>query len=181
MAAEYWKAEMAMNTPMEGHWLRILWMLTFFVGSTFVQLTNGHCEGPRAEPVSIISLIAQPRTYDGKNVVVTGYLSFGWERSFLFLSPYDAQVFDSNAIFLDIGNAALGHPREHRESENTPTKQWALLDHETVDVEGTFYYPEKGEGDYWSGYPNGIITNITGMQLHEIHPSLPLSETPKEK
>jgi hypothetical protein len=127
----------------------------------------------------MISLIAEPEKYDGKTVVVIGYLSLGWERSFLFLSPYDSQEFiTENALFLDLGNAALEPRRELSESDKTKRKRWeAFLDHETGEVHGTFYLPKKA-GAYWTGYPNGIITNITDMQLRDVHPQAS-GETPK--
>jgi hypothetical protein len=66
------------------------------------------------------------------------------------------------------------------DTDKAKRKRWeALLDHQTVEVQGTFYYPKK-EGGYWSGYPNGIITNITDMRLHDVHLQLP-SETSKPK
>lgn len=118
--------------------------------------------------VSMISLIAQPEKYDRKIVGVTGYMTLGFERNWLFLSPYDSQEFiTDNAIFVDFGNA-LEPNRELKESDKAKQKEWrALFDHETVEVQGTFYYPKKEA--FWRGYPNGILTNITDIQLHDMH------------
>ena len=80
----------------------------------------------------------------------------------------------------DLGNAALKPRRELNDSDRWKRKHWeALLDHETGEVHGTFYYPKK-EGGFWTGYPNGIITNITDMRLNNVHPQFPI-ETPKQK
>jgi len=118
------------------------------------------------EPVSLVSLIAEPERYDGKDVSVTGYVLLGFEKSHLFLSPYDAQEFNvDNAIGLDF-----------RKTDKTLERQWfALFDHQTVDIEATFYYPKKnaGPGGYWSGYPNGWLVNISSMRLHDLHPLMP--------
>lgn len=157
-------------------------VILLFLSAIFMCTSPKRCWALQPEPVvSLVSLIAEPEKYDGKVVVVTGYVSLGFERSFLFLSPYDSQEFIlANALFLDLGNAALEPRRELNESDKGKRKHWeALLDHETCEVQGTFYYPKK-EGGFWTGYPNGLITNITDMRLNVVHPQFS-SEMPKPK
>jgi hypothetical protein len=153
-------------------------IMLLLLGAFSFGTSQTRCEELRPERVSLISLIAEPQRYDGRVIVVTGYLSLGWERERLFLSPYDAQVFNDNGIALDVGNVALGSPPKPTESEKKKIGQWSLLDHQTVEVEGTFYYPGKEKGSYWSGYPNGTITHITDVRFWDIRPELP-RELPK--
>jgi hypothetical protein len=127
---------------------------------------------PPHEPVSLISLIAEPEKFDGKLVSVSGYAIFGWETSLLFFSPYDAQEFVSeNALWLDTAK-----------SDKTHVKQWrALLDHQTIVVEGTFSFPWRKKGVFGTGYPNGIITDVTDMHLSDIRHPQPTNDNPKPK
>jgi hypothetical protein len=102
--------------------------------------------------VSLMSLITRPEKYDGKRVVVAGYATFGFEHSYLYLSPYDAQYsIDENAVWLEIDDKRFPN--------------WRSLDHQTVEVEGTFHVP-KGAA-YWTNYPNGYIGEITHLQLSD--------------
>ncbi len=121
--------------------------------------------GELARVVSMVSLIAEPEHYNGQRVMVTGYARFGSEESMIFLNPYDSQEFIAeNSIFLDTAK-----------SDRAKVRRWrALFDHETIVVEGTFYYPTGAKPrELWTGYPNGIITDITDMRLQNIHPELP--------
>jgi len=98
---------------------------------------------------------------------------FGFETSSLFLSPYDAQEYNTlNAIYLDLGK-----------TDESLQRRWAaLFDHQTVDVEATFYYPQKHpEGSYGigTGYPNGLLANITSIRLHSGILRCPQSELQK--
>src|SRR5713101_3287996 len=116
-------------------------IVLLFLSAIFMSIRAEQCWALQPEPVvSLVSLIAEPEKYDGKVVVVTGYVSLGFERSFLFLSPYDSQEFIlANALFLDLGNAALKPRRELNASDKAKRKRWeALLDHETCEVQGTF-------------------------------------------
>lgn len=149
-------------------------MVVLFFSITLMIIGPLRCWAVEPAPVvSIISLIAQPEKYDRKVVWVRGYLRLGFRGNFLFLSPYDSQEFiTQNALFLDIGNTALESHLKLNDSDKANRKQWqALLDHETVDLQGTFYYPPRN-GGVWSGYPNGIITEITDIQLHDRHPRI---------
>ncbi|HUY26789.1 MAG TPA: hypothetical protein VMV27_05170 [Candidatus Binataceae bacterium] len=106
--------------------------------------------------VPLIALIAQPQKYDGKRIVVTGFATMGFENTYLFLSPYDADEFTNNALLLDF-----------RSVDKSRFQRWSReLDHKTVEVEGTFYLPKNAA--FWTGYPNGIITKITSMQLRDV-------------
>ncbi len=94
---------------------------------------------------SLISLISRPEKYDGKNVVVMGYATFGFENSYLYFSPYDAQhSLKQNAIWLNIKGSQF--------------TRLGSLDHQTIAVEGIFHLPKNAA--YWTNYPNGFIEVI---------------------
>jgi len=120
-------------------------------------LSAVRCEAePPHEPVSMVALIAQPEKYDGALVSVTGYAVFEWESSMLYLGQYDAQehIF-INGLWLDTNK-----------SDKAKAKYWeTFFNHETVTVEGTFQYPWKDKSIFGTGYPNGIITNVTDIRL----------------
>jgi hypothetical protein len=100
------------------------------------------------ELVSLIALIANPEKFNGKHVRVRGYATVGLENNFLYLNPYNAQVFGvENAIALDLSVAQFTQRRH--------------LDHQPVEVEGTFFFPIGGLG----ACPNGGITKITTFEL----------------
>jgi len=42
---------------------------------------------------------------------------------------------------------------------------WRSLDHQTIEVEGTFHVPK--DAGYWTNYPNGFIGDITKLQLSD--------------
>jgi hypothetical protein len=91
---------------------------------------------------SLISLISQPEKYSEKSVVVMGYATFGFENSYLYLSPYDARhSLKQDALWLNIKNYQFTNLRS--------------LDHRTITVEGIFRLPKNGA--YWTNYPNGFI------------------------
>ncbi|GEM_PF-2878135 len=148
-------------------------LVTIFSLAWISTLAATDAKGSRREAVSLVSLIAEPQQYDGKAVLVTGYALLGFEQNELFLSPYDAQEFNTlNAISLDFGK-----------TDGALRRQWtALFDHETVDIEATFYYPKeagaKAGSSYWTGYPNGWLVNITSMRLHDFHPRIPTQPPP---
>jgi hypothetical protein len=112
-----------------------------------------------AEPLpatSLISLISHPEKYDGKKVIVMGYATFGFEDSYLYLSPYDAQhLVKQNALWLNIKGYQFASLRS--------------LDRQTIAVEGIFRLPENPKnGAYWTNYPNGFI-EVTKLQPSEPH------------
>ena len=127
--------------------------------------------GSGYEPVSLVSLIADPHRYEGKRVAVSGYAVFGWESSLLFLSPYDAQEgIVLNAIQLDTAQSPEEKLRMWRE----------FLDHETITVEGTFHYQWNKSVEFEARRPNGIIDSIARIRLNEVRPQRP-AETPRPK
>jgi hypothetical protein len=143
---------------------RTLWRCWKFLAILVVVIVRIQVGQPTFafEPLPVVSpiaLIANPEKYNGKKIVVTGFVSLGFERNRLFLSPYDAGEFNDNSLFLDLAGV----------DESLETRWMKELDQKTVDIEGTFYLPKNAA--YWSGYPNGIIGKITKMQLHVAYPS----------
>ena len=109
---------------------------------------------PLGQFVSLIALIANPEKYIGKQVRVDGYGTVGFEKNFLYLNPYDAQVFNTcNAVRLYL--------------TMEQSKQWQHIDHNPVEVDGTFSCP--GCCSYPPGTllpcPYGLITKITSFEL----------------
>ena len=83
-----------------------------------------------------------------------GYAIFGFEDSYLYLSPYDAQhLVKQNALWLNIKGYQFTNLRS--------------LDHQTIAVEGIFHLPENPKnGAYWTNYPNGFI-EVTKLRPSE--------------
>lgn len=88
--------------------------------------------------ISIIRLIADPATYDGKYIRVIGFVSVEFERTAVYLSQIDHNNFISkNAVWLDI---AKGDQRNYKN-----------IDQKYAIVEGTFDAKYNGHLDGFSG------------------------------
>jgi hypothetical protein len=133
-----------------------LWLAASLGGSAGIcRAEQASGKPPPGEFVSLIALIANPEKYIGKQVRVDGYATVGFENNFLYLNPYDAQVFNTcNAV------------RLYLTAEQS--KRWHHIDHNPVEVAGTFACP--GCGTYvlggFSPCPYGLITKITSFALN---------------
>jgi hypothetical protein len=64
----------------------------------------------KSPTVSLIALIASPERYDGKQVVVSGYMYLQRERSALYLAKADFQhALFKNALYLEVPNRTVEH------------------------------------------------------------------------
>jgi len=106
---------------------------------------DGNCS---VYDASFIQLIARPETYDGKGIVVKGFVNLEFEGNAPYLSE-DLQRFGSSrdAIWLDVTNISPAL---------TFRRGYAL-------VEGTF---EAGPGGHF-GMFGGTITHIRRLQLEK--------------
>lgn len=94
-----------------------------------------------AEWVSMIQLIATPERYEGKVVILTGHLRFGFEESVLYFHNEDAEVMNTqNALWLPLG-------------DENHTGKYSDLDKETVCVKGRF---KSGRQGHAGGFSRGI-------------------------
>jgi hypothetical protein len=91
------------------------------------------------EPVSIIRVIANPQEFNGKRVMITGYLITSFEKSAVFLNSesYDRGLF-ANAIWLQFPPEMTNAERNHF------SKQY-------VSIQGTFHADLKGHINAFSG------------------------------
>lgn len=101
--------------------------------------------GVPVETVSLVAVIANPQAYNGKRVMLDGYLSIEFEDSALFLSQTDHDLFfQKNGIMLDPPRAMSP---AHR----------AALSGRYARVEGVFV---ADKAPYTWGY-SGSITEVT--------------------
>jgi hypothetical protein len=68
-----------------------------------IACSVAHAEDPREIAVSIIQLIANPAAFDGKRVLVVGYLTLEFENHAIWLSELDARhIITRNSLWLDV-------------------------------------------------------------------------------
>ena len=93
-----------------------------------------------AEGVSIIQLIANPQKYDGKKVIITGFMALDFEGMAIYLSKdsYDNSIY-KNGLWC----SACGSHRK--------------LDHKYVTVEVIFDADGKGHMGLWSGQIEKVL------------------------
>jgi hypothetical protein len=99
---------------------------------------NSDMSSQQPVDISIIRLIADPATYDGKYIRVIGFVSIEFERTAVYLNQADHNNFISkNAVWLDI---AKGDQRNYKNSD----QKYAI-------VEGTFDAKYNGHLGGFSG------------------------------
>ncbi len=92
--------------------------------------------------VSIISLIAEPEKYDGKNIRVRGFLNVEYEAMGIYLNEEDYKnCVTKNAVWLNFDYDKLG----------TDFKQIQRLNKKYVDIEGVFNRSYNGHFGMYSG------------------------------
>lgn len=104
--------------------------------------------------VSLVQLLATPERYNGKQVLVTGYLHLQFEDTALYFSKEDAQ-YGSNALWVGFANdvklETVGNPSQRKRLK------LSSFDSRHVMVQGVFDSSMKG---HLGGFPGGI-TNIS--------------------
>lgn len=126
-------------------------MLSVLVMISLSSTTVAIAEKETSAPCSIVQLIADPQTFDGKRVLTYGFATIGPERNYLYLSREDADHgLLTNAVLLDLPTMK-------------ETLRHAQLDSRYVLVEGRFDASHKD-----AFVPaNGGLRNITRLELVE--------------
>jgi hypothetical protein len=104
-------------------------------------------QGEDPDNVSLVQVIANPRSYDGKRIRVVGFCHLEFEGNALYIHREDfEQLLLKNAVWLDV--------------ERTPER--SLLNDRYVSVEGTFDAEHQGHLSLFSG----ALTAVTRMNRH---------------
>lgn len=100
-------------------------------------------QDPGQMRVSLVQLIATPREFDQKRVIVEGYVVLRFEGQAIYLSEADAKdTITRNGLWLEVSDATYANRARFH-------KRWAL-------VEGTFNARRRGHLDLFSGAIEGI-------------------------
>jgi len=108
-------------------------------------------------PPSLVSVLANPEKYDGKRVMVTGFLHFQFEDSALYLSKEDADYLNGkNALWVRYNFAAK---LDWRCGEKFPsTLGLSYFDARYVTLSGTFNMKEYGHMGAFSGVLEDVVS-----------------------
>ena len=118
---------------MVSRWFKYLALLILPVSSAAFPESE-----PDAEYVSLVTLIANAKQFDGRLVSVAGYMNLEWENSALFLHETDREfMFTKNAIWVTV-------PPEKR-------KYYRSLSHRYGIVRGVFHADQCGHMCLYSG------------------------------
>jgi hypothetical protein len=132
------------------------------VGSVVVvALSTSHrAEEPRDMAVSLIQLIANPAAFDGKRVLLTGYVVLEAENTAVYLHESDARYgITRNGLWLEV---PLGG-ESHR----------ARFHQRYVLIEGTFNARRRGHRELFSG----TLEHIGRLEVVEPRPG-PVTPAP---
>lgn len=103
-------------------------------------------EGAEAESVSMVRLLANPATYDGKRIRTEGFVVVAHEESVIYLSKEHADfVITENGLWLDFSGSPF-IPQEYDQSY--------------VSVEGTF---DGTRGGTWALSPS-VLRSVTDIK-----------------
>jgi hypothetical protein len=71
--------------------------------SVIAPCSVAHADDPLEIAVSLIQLIANPTAFDGKRVLVKGYITLEFENQAIWLSELDAKhIITRNSLWLDV-------------------------------------------------------------------------------
>jgi hypothetical protein len=122
--------------------------------------TSSRAEDPRDRAVSLIQLIANPASFDGKRVVLTGYVTLEAENTAVYLHESDAKYgVARNGLWLDVPLGGESHRVQFH-------AQYVLM-------EGTFNARRRGHRELFSG----TIENVGRFERVEPQPG-PLRPAP---
>ena len=137
----------------------VLILAVAFVAIVALSATS-RADVPRDATVSLIQLIANPASFDGKRVQLTGYVVLEVENTAVYLHESDAKYgITRNAVWLDV---PLGG-----DSRRVQFHQRYVL------IEGTFSAERRGH----RGLFGGALENIGRLELVEPRPG-PLVPAP---
>ena len=101
-----------------------------------------------APVVSIINLIATPERYDGKKVIVTGYVYFEFENRSLCLLAGVAS--SRECLWINV-NENKPDSEAAAEAQKRSEVVWKSYDRHVVTIHGVFDMNDKGHLIGWSG------------------------------
>ena len=121
--------------------------MKIFLATVFLLLCVSICADAQ-QNVTMTQLIANPKTYDGKNIRVIGFLRLEFEGNVLYGHREDYEnALLGNGIWVDANNEII-------KSKKDINLKYVLF-------EGIFSSTDKGHMDMWSG----SLTNITRYML----------------
>ena len=130
-------------------------LVVFFALATSPGATNA-----RHEAVSLIQLIANPGSFDGKRVVLTGYVVLESDNTAVYLHEDDAKFgIVRNGLWLDVRIGGDSHRAQFH-------RRYVL-------IEGTFNARRHGHRDRFSG----TIEDVSRFEVVEPRPG-PLTPAP---
>jgi hypothetical protein len=95
-------------------------------------------DGPCVYHTSLVDLIANPARWNGKRVIVDGFMHLEFEGNAIYVSEQDCRHFiTKNGVWVDFREGSYGEAQ-------------ALNDH-YVRVQGTFDSKQRGHLGLWSG------------------------------
>ncbi len=110
-----------------------------------LALCSGATAGQTVD-VSMVSLIANPKDFDGKKVRLIGYVRLEFEGDSIYLHRDDARQRNfKNGLWLDV---------------EVPQKRRPTINNRYALVEGVFSMEERGHMGLWSG----TIKNVTRLE-----------------
>jgi hypothetical protein len=137
----------------------VLMLAVAFVVIVALSVTSG-ADGPGEPTVSLIQLIANPASFDGKRVRLAGYVVLELENTAVYLHESDARYeITRNAVWLDM---PLGGESRRVQFHN----RYVL-------IEGTFSAERRGH----RGLFGGVLENIGRFDVIEPRPG-PLVPAP---
>jgi hypothetical protein len=126
----------------------------------FALSTSSRADEPGDMAVSLVQLIANPASFDGKRVVLTGYVVLEVENTAVYLHESDATyAIARNGLWLDVPPGGESHRARFHQ-------QYVL-------VEGTFNARRRGH----LGRFSGTVENIGRFQVVDPRPG-PLRPAP---
>lgn len=128
--------------------MRIVLAALIFSFAGFV----GSASGADPQPVSMVSLVADPQRFDGQFIRVIAYLRVEFEGTVLFIHREDyEQAIIPNGIWIALSD--------------TQMKIAKKLSNSYVIAEGIFSSKDKGHMDMWSG-SLGQVTRLDKWKSH---------------
>ncbi len=124
-------------------------LLFLFVASTF-SLLGDHEVRDGVIATSLVRVVSNPEEYDGKRILLKGFLRRGFEESGLYLSRDDAAILNTKQALW------VGTLREGREDVEFPNEEF-------VRIVGKLTY-EEGKGFGHMGLWLAEITEIEQVQ-----------------
>lgn len=109
--------------------------------------------------ISLVNLLANLKDYENKTIIIKGYFTYGFEDTFLFLSPYDCEMFTDNRIYVDL---------PYSSQTNEYINLYGPLARSTVLIQGTI----KRKGDVYKPHNDTFtryyVTDVTRIEEWDI-------------